>query len=87
MLASLGQLLPMVQAVNIDDEITDLIDTVHSEELPVVEAQSAEAPTFDLNSLFETFDMHVEKDRVALSEEIAPVIDTAVSSCLRQHVF
>ena len=86
MLASLGQLLPMVQAVNIDDEIADLINTVHSEDLPVVEAQSAEAPTFDLNSLFETFDMHVEKDRVALSEEIAPVIDAPAEETVGDDV-
>ena len=74
-LASLGQLLPMVQAVQIDDETAALIERAQRAELPQVEPQTAVAPNFNLDGLFETFDMSVEKDRAALSEELAPVID------------
>ena len=74
-LASLGQLLPMVQAIKLDDDAAAQIETAKSADLPTVEAQSAQAPSFDLNSLFETFDMSVEKDRAALAEELAPVVD------------
>ena len=74
-LASLGQLLPMVQAIDIDQSAAVEIENTVSAQLPAVEAQTAEAPTFDLDGLFSTFDMHVENDRVALSEELAPVIE------------
>ncbi len=74
-IASLGQLMPMVQAINIDESAAAEIESTVSAELPKVEAQTAEAPTFDLEGLFSTFDMNVENDRVALSEELTPVID------------
>lgn len=74
-LASLGQLLPMVQAIQIDESAVAEIESTVGADLPEVEAQTADAPTFDLESLFSTFDMNVENDRVALSEELAPVIE------------
>ncbi len=74
-IASLGQLMPMVQAINIDESAAAEIESTVSAELPKVEVQTAEAPTFDLEGLFSTFDMNVENDRVALSEELTPVID------------
>ena len=74
-LASLGQLLPMVQAIQIDDETAAQIEQAKSSELPQVEPKTATAPTFDLNGLFETFDMSIEADRAAVAEELSPVID------------
>ena len=74
-IASLGQLMPMVQAIKIDESAAAEIENTVSAELPKVEAQTADAPTFDLEGLFSTFDMNVENDRVALSEELSPVIE------------